>query len=171
MSRTLSASFRQAIHAPATAEAAIVLLTIDHASLDQPFRFANGFTQRLSVDPITYGLVSRGQTFTFLPFEITLPDDQEPSAPRAEVTLDNIARELIPLVRSVATPPGCLIEVVGRSDPDTVEAAFPDFLVADVKYNAGVIQATLTIDSLAAEPFGAMRFTPNRFPGLFSRLS
>lgn len=167
--RTLSDAMRAAQNAQETGDVIAVLLTIDHDELDEPIRVSSDPTVRTSVDPLTYGTSSRGNTYLFLPFEIALPDDQDRAAPRAQIRIDNIGRELIELIRSTPTPPAVLIEVIRAAAPDVVEASFPDFLMSGVTYDAREVRAELTIDSLMQEPFPALHAVPSIAPALHNR--
>lgn len=168
MPRTVSDTFKAAAFAQETGEALVVLLTLDHDDLDAPLRFCSDPGTRLSDDPLSYGITSRGEQFLFLPFQITLPHDLDRQAPAGKITVDNIGREMVAALRSIHTPLEVLIEVVLASDPDTVEASFPDFDLSGVTYDAGTIEGEITIDGLAREPYAAMNFDPSRFPALFS---
>lgn len=147
----------------------IALLTITGAGIVTPIRLANGYTQRLSTTAaeVFYGVVSRSNNFAFLPFRLTIPDEQVASAPRATIAIEDVTGELIPQIRQLTTAPTVLIELVLSSTPNTLEVAFPGFLMGAISYNANQITAELTVKSLASEPFPAHNFTPSYFPGLF----
>src|SRR5215207_529156 len=168
MPRTLSLTFREAIYAQETGQVPVALLTIDHESLSAPLLISSDPTTRLSTDPLIYGTTSRGDDYLFLPFGITLPDDHEEAGPQAQITIDNVSREHISLIRSVATPPTVTLELVLADSPDTVEIAFPSFDMTKADYTATSITIALTIDPLVTEPFPAHSFDPATFPGLFS---
>src|SRR5688572_11065331 len=104
MSRVLSLTFRQAMNAPETGEVVAALITIEHEQLVTPLRFSSDNAVRLSTDPLRYGTISRGLTFTFLPVGLVLPDDVEERPPAMRLKLDNIDRETIALLRSTSTP-------------------------------------------------------------------
>jgi hypothetical protein len=161
-------AFRAAAFAQETGQVLIVLLTIEHEDLDEPFRFSSDPTERVSDDPVRWRTMSRGEEFTFLPFQVKLPDAQEGAPPRAQLLLDNIAREMVTVIRSTATPATVKIEIVLAGTPDLVEVAFPRLRMVGVTYDAQTIQADLTLDHLSTEPFGYMTFDPSRFPGLFN---
>lgn len=157
MSRSLSQLARQALFAPETGEAFLVLLTISHPGLEQPIRITSD-----AVDT-----QSRGLGFIAFPFDIVIPDDTEGASPRARVTIDNIDRTIVAAVRSMNAPATVLIEIVRAADADTVEAAFPDFRLINVSYDARTVSGDLAIEDFTAEPWPASRFSPAGFPGLF----
>ena len=174
MSRTLSAALIQQLYAPDADDPLILLLTIT-APNDVPgadvLRFANAYTGRLSAyetdESITaYGVTSRGNDFIFLPMEITLPQADD-AAPRARITLHDITREAMPLVRGVTSAPSVLLELVLASSPNTVEMSVTGLSMTSISYNRDSISAELVADNLALEPFPAHTFVPSAFPGLF----
>lgn len=167
MSRTLSAAMRAALNGQETDEVPICLLTISHADLAEPLYLASAAVDRLSSDPLIYGVTSRGNEYLFLPFDYSLPDDKDDSPPRVALILDNIDRTLVTIVRSFSTPPDVLLEVVLASDPDFVEIAMPQLQLSNVSIGDQVITAELLADSLVNEPHPAGLYTPGAFPGIF----
>jgi len=165
--RDLSAAFRSAIYAQETDEVPICLLTVTHESLEEPIYISSDPTTRLSEDPLIYGTESRGEQYIFLPFEFTLPDDKSDSAPRVQLTLDNIDRTLVVLLRTFATPPSVKLEIIMASDPDTVEITVPVLQMSDATIEDLTISNTIVADPLINEPHPAGQFTPGAFPGLF----
>src|SRR5215203_1946511 len=127
MPRTLSLDFRAAMNAQETGEVPVSLLTITHEDLVEPLRISSDPTARLTTDPLQYGTVSRGETYLYIPFQLSLPEDSEEAGPQAQLILQDIDRELIPLIRSASTPPQVLMEIVLASAPDDVEIEFPSF--------------------------------------------
>ena len=157
MSRTLSSAFLSALYGSRTTEAVLVLLTIDHDDLSTPIR--------LSSDEVD--TTSNGDTYTAYPFKIQLPDDPENGVSRGRITVDNVNRLLVESVRSISTPPTVDIAVVLSSDPDTVEIEFTGFEMTNITYDAYEVSGTIQIQSFSREPYPALAFLPNQFPGLF----
>lgn len=157
MSRDVSLLARQALYAAQTEDAFFVLLTMDHPGLTEPVRVTSDAVDTLS----------RGMVFVAFPFSIVLPDDDERRSPRARLVIDNIDRTIVQTVRSLVTPPVLTIEVIRAADPDTVEAVFTDFRLANVVYDSCVVEADLCVEDFTMEPFPANSFTPSLFPGLF----
>ena len=157
MSRDISLTAKQAINAPETSEAFLILLTIDHPNLSQPIRVSSD-----SVDT-----TSRGNLFIAFPFELTLPNDSDDNAPRATLNIDNVDRQIVQAIRSIPSAPTVLMEIIRGADPDLVEAAFPDFQLRNVTYNSLVVSGELTLEQFLGEPYPAGGFFPANFPGLF----
>ena len=154
---TVSAAFKRDVFDPETAEAFLVLLTIDHADIDPPIRVVNN----------TENITSRGDEFIAFPFDIELPDNTREAPPRARLTIDNVSREIAQSIRLITSAPTVLIELIRASAPDTVEVAFPAFNLRDVKWDMLQVSGDLTVEDLMTEPFPAGQFTPAHFPGLF----
>jgi hypothetical protein len=167
MSRTVSLTLRAAMNAQETGEIPVVLLTIAHPDLASNIWLSSDPTTTISYAPLIYGTTSRGITYTFLPFSTVLPDDKDDSPPAAKLVIDNIDRELIPLLRSTDYPATVKIEIVLASSPDFVEFFYPEMDLVAVDYDAGSVSLTLEINALLHEPFPAGTFSPDSFPGLF----
>lgn len=167
MSRTLSSAFTSAINGQETGEVVIALLTITHPDMSSPLYLSSDPTVRISDDPLLYATASRSNSYIFLPFTFTLPDDKSDSTPRVEIVFDNINRQMISLLRSISSPPSVLMEVVLASSPDLVEISLPSMILSDVTMSDTTISASLVTDHLINEPFPAGAFTPGYFPGLF----
>lgn len=157
MSRSVSNITKEALYSQETGEAFIVLLTIDHDTLETPIR--------VSSDAIN--TISRGLDFISFPFELTLPDDQENAAPRAHLKIDNIDRVIVKTLRDITSPANVLIEMVRASEADIVEAKFINFNLVNVTYNEKVVEGDLTIEDFTSEPYPANSFSPSLFPALF----
>lgn len=164
---TLSPAALRAMFSPDADDTLITLVTI--TTTNETLRLADGYTQRLSetADDVTYGVRSRTLDYTFLPLQITLPTEEEQSAPRCSITIHDVTRYLTPVIRGVSAPPTVTLELVLSSAPDIVEASFPGFLMGAITYNKDTVNAELTVESFSAEPFPAHTFTPAYFPGLF----
>lgn len=152
-----------------TGDYPILLITLSHPSLSQPILISSDPTSRISanVTDIVYGTVSRGNTFVFMPFTMSLPGDSEDSAPKTTISIDNVSRELVPTIRALTSPPTVTMELVMASTPDFVEALLPGFDLTSISYDAMTISGTLSVELLVSEPFPAGTFTPSQFPGLF----
>lgn len=167
--RTLSSTALAAIFGPESQDDLIVLMTITGTGISSPIRLANGFTGRLSetAEEVVYGVESRGDDYIFLPITASLPSDENEQPPRAQLSIADVTRYLTPVIRSITSAPSVKLELVLRSDPDTVEIEFPGLLMAGINYNKDLVTAELTVESLTLEPFPAHTFTPSGFPGMF----
>jgi len=166
MVRPVSNALKQAVNAQETDKAFIILLTLEHEDLSAPIRVTQDSMQDLPISG-GRGVISRGNEFVALPFEIVLPDENEDQSPRAKLKIDNISREIVAAVRSITSPASAMLEIVLSQDPDVVEMQLLDFQLRNVTYDAFVVEGDLTVEQFDLEPFPAGRITPSRFPGVF----
>lgn len=170
---TMSQAAIAALFSPDAQSTLVTLLTIYDPNDDTTvlLRIADNYTQRLSdaaTDAdISYGIISRSNSFYFLPMEITLPSEEPNAAPRCSIVLNDVTKQVVPIIRQISGPPRVKIELVLNSSPDTVEASFDKFYLSSISYNANQVTAELSMIDFATEPFPAYSFTPKYFPGLF----
>ncbi|MEN6535654.1 MAG: DUF1833 family protein [Bryobacteraceae bacterium] len=165
--RILSLDFRKALFSQESGEVPIFLLTITHPSLADPIYLSTDPTERFSSDPVMYRTQSRSIDFLYAGVDVTIPDEQDKSPPASKLTIENVTRDLVPLARSVSTPPSVKIEVVLASDLDTVEVTWPALDMSNLTYDASQLVFDLTMDALVTEPYPSGTFSPASFPGLF----
>jgi hypothetical protein len=165
--RILSLNFRKALFPQESGEVPIFLLTITHPILNQPILLSTDATTRLSTDPLVYGTISRSLTFLYAGVDVTIPDEQDKTPPASKLTIQNVTRDLIPLARSVSTPPSVKIEAVLASALDSVEMTWPALDMSNLTYDANQLVFDLTMDALVTEPFPSGTFSPAYFPALF----
>jgi hypothetical protein len=151
-----------------TEEIPVLLLTITHPDLSTVWRLSSDNAVLLDSEEMLYGTQSRGEDFYFFPMSISLPEEGEDASNVIQITLDNVTREITPLLQSTITPAKITIEVVLASAPDDVEIEFPDFELASADVDAGSAVLSLTVDTMASEPFPADNFTPAAFGGLWA---
>lgn len=158
MSRTFSATTKQAMLASETGEGYLTLISISHPELDGVLRVVCN----------TEDIVSRGDTFVAYPFEMTLPSDEEEAPPAARVTIDNIDLQVANTLRSINSPATFLMEIVRIEDLDTVEETFSNFQLRNIDGDLMQINGDLTIEDMTSEPFPYLKFGPKRFRGLYA---
>lgn len=156
MSRDISTTGLNAIFAQEMSEVFLILLTISHPDLETPIYVSSD-----AVDT-----VSRGQIYIALPFDLTLPDENDLHMPRAYLTIDNVGRVLMAPIRKMDQPADVKIEIIRADDPDIVEIAFPDFKLTNIRYDAAQIQGKLSLEIFATQPYPAGIFAPSDFTGL-----
>jgi hypothetical protein len=165
-----SLNFRRAAYAAETGRGGIVLITITHPALLEIIRVCNNPTQRLAtpLTDIVYGTVSRGEQYIYFPMRLKLPSDTDSGPGDVNIEFDNIHRDYVKAIRSISEPLSVALELVLDDDPDTVECAWPEFWLTNVKYNELVITASLNLELLNTEPFPCGMYSPAYFPGLFT---
>ncbi len=154
--RNTSLTFRQAVNAQETGEAFIILVEI-----------STGAAEPIRISSDGVNTVHDGNTYYAWPFDIVLPDDPESGAARARIAVDNVSRELVAWLRGLSSVPQVTIKVVLASDPETIEAEFPNFELRNAQYDAMTIQGDLTLATFMNEPYPGDSFLPSTFPGVF----
>ena len=169
--RTMSQNALEALFAQETENDLILLVTIyDPLNPSQAaLQICDGFTKRISetANEVTYGVTSRGVDYTFLPVDITLPDEAENSAPQCSITFYDVTQYVMPVARSISARPKVKLELVLSSTPDVVEASFTGFYITNFTYTVDRVTANLSMINYEIEPFPQYSFTPVYFPGLF----
>lgn len=167
---TMSPAAIRAMFSPDSDETLITLITIyGEDNITPEVRIADNYLERLSETPdqVIYGVKSRGNEYIFLPVGITLPTDEDNNSPRCTLTINDVTRELTPIIRELKNPPRVALELVLSSSPDIVEVSFYDFYITNISYNADAVTCTLEMVNFQLEPFPCYSFTPRFFPGLF----
>jgi len=157
MARDIGLSVRRALFDQETAEAFLVLLTIDHSTLSEPLRFVSD----------NQDVTSRGNTYKAFGFRIPMPSEEDGSITEVQLTIDNVDRQVVETVRSLRSAPEVTMELVVSSDPDTVFAGPFPFELQSVDWNAVQVTGTLGYPPVLDEPFPGDTFNPENHPGLF----
>lgn len=165
---SVSDYFKQVGYAQETDEVFIVLVTLDSDELEEPIRIASDPLQKLEdLGDDIYGVISNGDTYIFMPYDIWLPRDDKTGAVSAKMSIENIDRRIVETARSVTKPVNVAMKCVLASDPDTIEIEFDNFQLSNVKYDVMTVDGDLTLNYWGLEPFPSSTFTPSNFPGLF----
>jgi hypothetical protein len=136
--------------------ALLALLTVTHPSF-APLRFVN------NTEPV----VSRGQQFLPLWFQLELPDDTRERPAELTLRLDNIALDLVPEMRKLTTAPTLLVEIVSTRALDVVELEVRDLKMRDLRWDTQAIEFQCSWEDILNERFPAHSFAPIRYPGIF----
>lgn len=136
----------------------LTLIELDHATFPDTIRLVNN----------TVDIVSRGNTYTAFPVEITLPADDGTTIRSVNITFDNVSLELIDEFRQVTNPIDTKLEMVLASDPDTVEIELAELKISNISYNAQTVSAELFLDDFLNTELSSEKYTPTLYPGLFT---
>lgn len=155
--RTLSATLARQVSLPVMDESFVTLLTASHPQFER--------TLYLCPDPA--GLVSRGITFEYFPFEIGLVSDTE-SLPEASILMSNVDSLIGAALQQIRGEVSLVMEVVLRSDPNVLAIpAVNGLKMVNISGDDISVSGTVTRKNHFSEPFPARRATLRRFPGLF----
>lgn len=161
-------TFKEAAYSQETDEVFIVLVTLESDELTEPIRICDDPFQRLEeLGEDIYGIVSNGQSYIFMPFDIWLPRDDKSGTVSAKISIENIDRRIVETARTVTRPINVKMECILASAPDVTEIEFNNFQLSNVKYDVMTVDADLTLNYWGLEPFPSWNFTPSNFPGLF----
>lgn len=134
------------------------LVEIDVIGRNDPVRLVQD-TRNWTID---------GQTYIGLPMRITPPQNVEGEAARATLQVDNIGRDMVPLLD--ALPPGtaleCVMKFVRRDAPDIVQWEWSTG-ISRADASSPMLSFTLGDDDLMRRPAVLIRIDPTTRPGLF----
>ena len=149
--------FERALRATSPADRLLVALEIRHPAVSQPVRVVN--------DTCDQSL--EGHRFVALRFDMRLADDVEGRTPQAQVTIDNVGRELTGWLEAADGGVGATVRVMiftdGAGEPEW-EVTMD---VAQVRLDQEQIIARLGYDPLLGRRAVTFRHDPETSPGLF----
>lgn len=164
--RSLTPAALASINAQTTDECYITLVTITSDALVDPLRVADDPFELLPVAG-QKGVVSRGDEYVFLPFDLSLPNQDDTGIGRAKITIDNVSREIVQAIRQTAGQINLKIEIVLATDVDTPEVALDNFILDSVNYDSLTITGSISVQYYDLEQFPQGSFNPSQFSGLF----
>lgn len=112
-------------------------------------------------------VVSRGNTYTAYPFNISLPVEDGSKELSLTLTIDNVDQLLVEALRGFLEPPVMKLELVLSSDFDTVEKKIDFLRLSNVEYDALQIRGSLKPNNVLGNSFPATSYDPAQFPSLF----
>lgn len=155
MSRSLTSTLKQQLFAQESTDPLLTLLTIYFPS--ETIRLVRN----------NEDIVSRGNTFSAIWFDINLPNDNGESHQQVTLTIDNVGLELIEHIRTITEPVGILLESVLASARDTVQLTIVDLKLSQITYNAFTISSILIYDDILSTGIPNETYGPLDYPGLF----
>ena len=170
---SLSPEAIKAMFSPDSDEYLICLVTLsNYDDTGNTIRLADGYTQRLTEyttdEQVVYGTVSNGNSYIFVPINITLPSEEDNAFSRCSISINDVTKVVMPMIQSdIKRPPTVLMQLVLSSSPNTIEASFSGFYVNSITYSADTVQLEINMINYQTEPFPCFSFTPKYFPGLF----
>lgn len=163
-----SISLRQAFNAESTDEYPVILVEITPAGASEPVLICSEPVQRLSTDPLRYGVIHNGDEYQWIMMSAGLPDDQQGKPPSTMLIFENIVADMAATVRGVTpgTQADVVLKVVLSSAPDEIEERYV-MKATSASYNAMQVSLDISREPIESEPWPAFRMTKDRFPGLF----
>lgn len=136
----------------------LALLELDHAALSAPVRLVSD-----TRDHVIGGVMYIGLAFT-----LNLPRDVAKEAPRAQLRMDNVGRDLTAELERL--PPGAALQatlkLVHRTAPTVVDYQFTAPL-SGIRVDTATVTASMSPGDLLRRPAVKLRHDPVASPGLF----
>lgn len=162
---TLSPRMVAALNAEESDDQLVCLLTINHPNLTEPVRVTPLPIQKFDVD--SYGIDSRGNRFHCIPFDFTLPSQNDDAIPTVKLQVENISREITASLKKITSPAVCMVEMVLDKYPDVVEQVWDDLMMRRAQGDILYVSADITADDITRERYPADTFSPSLYPGLY----
>ena len=169
MVRQVTQEIREDLQAPASPNALLGFLTIEHRNLVEPIRVVS--------DPLAFTV--NGLEFIGCPFEFQLLTDED-QAPTTQIRIQNVDRRIGEAIRTVTDRAQVMLEARSTADFDlslipraelpggsSAIYAFRYFDLIDVTVNALEVTGTVMLRDYTQEPWPGKRATQSRTPGLF----
>ncbi|KFF50452.1 hypothetical protein GY26_01820 [Gammaproteobacteria bacterium MFB021] len=159
--RSISAEGLRDIFAQHTASAIFALVTF----------YSDDTSRYIGVVNNNGPIVHNGVEYIGLPFQFELPSNDDEQVPQLTMTIDNVDRTLVDLLRGITEAPPVTVEVirVTQAGETATELGPMDFslLSADTDAAVVVLQIGYTNDILNSPATGEI-FNPGTAPALFS---
>lgn len=156
--RTLTTPAKREVFASETGAVFLTLLQIVHSTITTLY-FVNNMAD------ITYD----GQVYTAYPFKFNPPKDKEGAKPGANISLPNVDRSLLAIVRSVTSPVTIRTALIMILPDNSIskESGWWEFSMKNVSYDmmtiSGELEYSLDLDNNAS----LMKYNNLTFPGLY----
>lgn len=126
------------------------------------------FTGPMHICNDVQDFTSKGVTYIALPFGFTLPDDVSGQAPRMQLVMDNVGRDISTELERLlpGTTTMARLIIVARDTPDVHEHVFWMPLTG-VSINGAVARATASVDELMRQAACKQIANPFTLPGIF----
>jgi hypothetical protein len=157
MPRSLSNAALKAMMDEVTNEAFLLLVTFAHLPTNEIFRVV------LNTEDIT----SQGALFTATFFEFSLPETSDRAPQGCNVSMDNVDRRMVDMLRRITEPLRVRIQLVLASQPDVIEMQLDDLVLREVSWDANRIEGTLVSEDPMNQAFPGHLYEPRTFQGIF----
>ena len=155
----VSPSTVAALQSTSDNQGVLEMLLVDHSSFSAPIRIVND----------TRDWLINGVTFVAMPFVLKLPSSVQKEAPRAQLQMDNVGREMTALFESLPIGAALVatIRLASRATPSVVDYEFVAQL-SGISVTPTVITCTISDDDAMRQSAVKVRYDPRNAPGLFA---
>lgn len=166
MPAIISYEAKRSITSPRSPDAQIGLITIYPTDGSDPIRITTQPVDLWTLDPLVYGLTSRGLKYRHFVVSLALPDSSREKVPSAAISFDNADYTLVKAARSSITQARMDLEVVLSSDLNFPIKSYPNMKVTEATADIDNVTLTAGYDSFVGEPLHKFRLTRNVAPSL-----
>ena len=141
-----------------------------------PLRFTNKAVQRLNdasgnelqdeYGAPVYGVVSRGLTYSYLPFELPDPTSEPGQAPKSTIEVSNCNRVLMPYIDQINGPSDLRIIQIHTTNLNLIQAEYTGLKLGSFEFQDEAISGDLSVDLLTNTAYPAHSYTSDRYPGM-----
>jgi hypothetical protein len=157
MPRVVTTAFWESLSFSAADEDFVVLATISHILISPAIRIACD----------TVDIVSNGNTFVGFPFEFVLPTDSE-APPKGKIRIQNVDKRIGEVVLALTTAVDLQLDVILRSDPDTLQVSYKNLKLRNITGDAIAIEGEIGVQDYTTVPWPRTRAVKGLLPGLFT---
>lgn len=141
------------------------LMTVHAIDGGEPQRICTDPAQRLGVDPLRYGIISRGLRFDYVPMRLALPGSDIHALPAASLEAEPDP-EIVEAVRTSIYRATLDIETVFSTRPNQVLEFFPGLEVVEASWNDDAVTIAVGYPTLETTPLVRHRLTTAVCPAL-----
>lgn len=158
MGKPYSDIYKSTLAQVSVQETPLILLEINHSLLASPVRVVNDMQN----------ITSNGYEYIACPFRCVMPDDLENQLPKAQLSVDNVSRDLMYWIETSGGGKDSTVRFIQvmRSRPNQIEWEITMNLY-NVNVNMKEISAELGFDNLFGKQAIRMQYRPENSPGLF----
>jgi hypothetical protein len=157
---------RQELFREFTSDVAVVLITVEHASLDAPIYLSSDATEMITRDPLVYGTRSRGNVYQFVFVGTVMSSDQAEGPRAAQLQFDDLSGDIGRVLQELVGIATATLELVRSTDPDTVEERYTNLQFTTSSGEEQTIAVQVERKSGYREPWPAHRQIKNFAPGI-----
>lgn len=159
MPRDISQDFRNQVYSTQMQSVPLVIMDITHSSISPTV---------IHVVNNTQDIIFESNTYTAVAFKYTPPEEEGSSVADARVSICNIDRQFMELLRTIKGPPSVTARVVLVGETIEQEAGPYMFSMSNVTYDVNTITCSLTYDFKVKQILSSVKISVSDFPGLAS---
>lgn len=111
-------------------------------------------------------ITSNGQLYIALPFQFTLPSDNDEEIPELNITISNIGLELIDSLSVNTSGIRLQIKLIFASVPDFVELNIDNMILKAISYDQSFVNLSIGYEDILNIKIPSQTYNAVDFPGL-----